>query len=121
MARPLPNDCRRLFFDLETGGLFHWQHDMVEVAAILTDPSGEIVLEEFSTRVFPERPVDAKAAEINGYNQEKWATTAVPIEKAADTQPITPGDADAPSPADPLAVMKAAQGKPISAIYNRPA
>ena len=51
----------------------------------------------------------------------KGAVKAVPVEKAADTQPITPGDADAPSPADPLAVMKAAQGKPISAIYNRPA
>ena len=82
MAKLPLKDCNRLFFDSETGGLYPTQHDFVEVAAILTDPSGERVVEEYSARVFPIRAVDAKAAEINGYSREKWATTAVPLAEA---------------------------------------
>jgi DNA polymerase-3 subunit epsilon len=65
------------FFDAETGGLDAATSDMVEVACIRTDPTGKNVLGEYVTKVFPERPVDPKAAAINGYNPEKWATEAI--------------------------------------------
>lgn len=61
------------FFDCETGGLNPYQSDMVEVAAILTDPTGENILEEFEAKVLPKKPVGPKAAAVNGYSQEKWA------------------------------------------------
>ncbi len=72
-------DCNKLFCDNETGGLDPEKCSITETAFILTDPSGERVIEEFSARVFPDKPVESKAAEINGYTLEKWATTAVPI------------------------------------------
>ena len=48
----------------------------------------------------------------------KGALKAVPVEKGSESQPITPGVADAPKSNDPLVAMKAAQGQPITAIYN---
>lgn len=77
MPRPPLRECRRLFFDCETGNLSPELGDMVEVAAILTDPSGEEVLDEYSARIFPKLPVDPGAAAVNGYSAEKWATTAI--------------------------------------------
>jgi DNA polymerase III alpha subunit (gram-positive type) len=75
-------DCNLFFFDSETGGLSHVDNDMVEVACIVTDPTGDRVLHEYVAKVFPLKPVDAKAAEINGYSKEKWATEAVDIDTA---------------------------------------
>lgn len=80
MPRPAAKDCNLFFFDSETGGLNHWDADMVEVGVVLTDPTGERVIEEFSARVFPKKPVHPKAAEVNGYSQEKWASSATQIE-----------------------------------------
>ena len=62
------------FFDCETGGLNPFVADMVEVACIRTDPSGTKIIEEYSAKVIPEKPVDPKAASINGYSAEKWAS-----------------------------------------------
>ena len=65
------------FFDCETGGLDPDVSDMVEVAWLLTDPSGQTVFEEFSTKVLPMLPVDPAAARINGYDPDVWAREAV--------------------------------------------
>jgi DNA polymerase III epsilon subunit-like protein len=46
---------------------------MVEVAAILTDPTGTRVLDRYEAKVLPKKPVDVKAAAVNGYSAEKWA------------------------------------------------
>lgn len=82
MPRPLMKDCNLFFFDSETGGLNHVDHDMVEVACIVTDPTGDRVLDEYVAKVFPLKPVDPQAAAINGYSKEKWASEAVHIDAA---------------------------------------
>jgi len=70
------------FFDAETGGLNYLLSDMIEVACIVTDPTGQTVHEEYCVKVIPERPVDPGAARINGYTQEKWATEAITLDAA---------------------------------------
>jgi DNA polymerase-3 subunit epsilon len=39
-------------------------------------------LAEYVAKVLPVNPVDHKAAAINGYNREKWAAEAVPLNTA---------------------------------------
>jgi DNA polymerase III epsilon subunit-like protein len=80
MPRPLMKDCNLFFFDSETGGLDHVKHDMVEMACIVTDPTGERVLHEYCAKVHPLKPVDPQAAAINGYSKEKWAAEAADID-----------------------------------------
>lgn len=82
MARLHMNAHNLFFFDCETGGLDPSDRDMVEVAVVLTDPTGRTVLEEYEARVLPKRPVDARAAEINGYSAEKWASEAIDLSPA---------------------------------------
>lgn len=79
--QPLTNH-NLLFLDFETGGLSPIDNDIVEVACILTDPSGKDVLSKFEAKVFPQKPVEPKAASINGYSAEKWAAEAVPLNTA---------------------------------------
>lgn len=71
--RPPLRECNLFFFDCETGGLDPNKCDMLEVAAIVTDPSGQTIIEEYEAKVLPKLPVDPKAAEVNGYSAEKWA------------------------------------------------
>src|SRR5579859_934718 len=82
MPRIPLNDHNLFFFDCETGGLTWNDHDMVEVACIVTDPSGRNVLSKYHARVLPKLPVHPDAAAINGYNVEKWASEAVTIDVA---------------------------------------
>jgi DNA polymerase III epsilon subunit-like protein len=83
MGRPALKDHKLLFLDFETGGLYPHTSDPVEVACVLTDPSGRDVLEEYCAKVIPTRPVDPQAAAVNGYTAEKWAAEgAVPFETA---------------------------------------
>ena len=80
--RPAMKDCKLFFFDSETGGFDAAVCDMVEVACIVTDPTGRNVLEEYSAKVFPKKPVDPGAAAVNGYTREKWATEAIELDAA---------------------------------------
>jgi DNA polymerase III epsilon subunit-like protein len=73
MGWPALKDCNILFLDTETGGLSAANRDIVEIACILTDPSGQTVLEEWEAKVLPVRAVEPEAAKINGYTAEKWA------------------------------------------------
>jgi DNA polymerase III alpha subunit (gram-positive type) len=77
MARRAPKDHDLLFLDFETGGLSPFTNDFVEVGCVRTDPSGRTVQEEYVAKVFPQKPVDAEAAAINGYTKEKWASEAI--------------------------------------------
>lgn len=76
------NEHNLFFFDCETGGLDPRIADMVEVACVVTDPSGKKVLSEYCAKVFPKKPVDPRAAEVNGYSSEKWASEAVELDTA---------------------------------------
>lgn len=69
-----------LFFDCETGGLDPRQASIIEVACVLTSPAG-IVLNEYTTKVVPTKPVHPRAAAVNGYSPEKW-TAAVSLAEA---------------------------------------
>lgn len=80
--RPSLRECNLFFFDCETGGLDPNRCDMLEVAAVVTDPSGQTVIEEYSAKVLPKLPVDPKAAEVNGYTVEKWAEEAIELDLA---------------------------------------
>ena len=73
-----------LFFDCETGGLSPRKADMVEAAWILTDPSGREVLSRVALRIFPKRPVDRRAAAVNGYNPWVWQETAHDLQSVMD-------------------------------------
>jgi DNA polymerase III epsilon subunit-like protein len=81
-AAPTVRNTRLFFFDSETGGLSPAEADMVEVACILTDPTGQHILDEYQARIFPTKPVHPKAAAVNGYTVEKWASTAIDPVKA---------------------------------------
>jgi len=80
MPRLPLNQHNLFFFDCETGGLETHEADMVQVAVVLTDPTGEHVLEEYCAKVFPKKPVHPKAAAVNGYTAEKWASEAVELD-----------------------------------------
>lgn len=82
MPRPALMDHNLLFLDFETGGLLPTVADVVEVACILTDPSGKTVLAEYVAKTFPQKPVASEAAAINGYSVEKWASEAIPMNHA---------------------------------------
>jgi len=72
--RPSVGELNLFFFDCETGGLSPVQADMIEVACLVTDPTGLTVLGEYNAKIRPERAVESGAAAVNGYTQEKWAT-----------------------------------------------
>jgi len=80
--RPAMKDCNLFFFDCETGGLNPTACDMVEVACIVTDPTGQTVLNEYYAKVIPKKPVDSVAARINGYTTEKWAAEGINLDTA---------------------------------------
>ncbi len=80
--RPPINELNLFFFDCETGGLRPSLSDMVEVACVLTDCTGETVLDEYCAKVFPVKEVHPKAAAVNGYTQEKWAAEAIDLDAA---------------------------------------
>lgn len=82
MPRLPLREHKLFFFDCETGGLDPRLVDMVEVACVVTDFSGKNVLAEYSAKVFPKKPVDPRAAEVNGYTREKWATEAIELDVA---------------------------------------
>lgn len=75
---------RLCFFDSETGGLNPVDHDMVELAAIVTDCTGKEILAKYAQKVIPKKPVHPKAAAVNGYDPKVWAKEAIPIEKAME-------------------------------------
>lgn len=75
-------ECNLFFFDSETGGLNAYQFDMVEVACLVTDPTGQTLIGEYTAKVFPKKTVDPVAAKINGYTTEKWAAEAVELDVA---------------------------------------
>lgn len=89
MGLPALKDTNLLFLDTETGGLSPREHDILSVACILTDPTGRTVLEEWEGFILPTRPVDPKAAEVNGYTKEAWEKYGVITLNAAMIKVLT--------------------------------
>ncbi len=70
----IPPDERPLaFVDLETTGGNWWQHEIIEVGAVITTPELDVV-HEIDTKVRPLRIEDAapEALVYNGYTPEAW-------------------------------------------------
>jgi DNA polymerase III epsilon subunit-like protein len=66
------------WLDCEFGGLNPREHDITEVAVIVTDDRlVESVTNEWKIRARPER-ISAEAAKISGYTEEAW-TDALPV------------------------------------------
>jgi DNA polymerase III epsilon subunit-like protein len=63
-----------VWIDLETGGTSPKQHPILEIAAVHSDPSSLGVLRVFETKIAVPQgfSVDARAAEVNGYNPIQW-------------------------------------------------
>jgi DNA polymerase III epsilon subunit-like protein len=77
MQKKAINECNLFFFDCETGGLDPNIASMIEVACVVTDPTGENVIHEYCAKVKPLKPVHPTAAAINGYTPEVWEKEAV--------------------------------------------
>jgi DNA polymerase III subunit epsilon len=70
--------------DIETTGLNPDLHEIIEIAAVLFDPSNPAAKPQtFEIKVKPEFPEngDARAYEVNGYNAEEWKD-AVSLDEA---------------------------------------
>ncbi|HVP28416.1 MAG TPA: 3'-5' exonuclease [Myxococcota bacterium] len=77
----LPSPFALAFIDCEFGGLDPEQHDITEIAAIVTDDRlAEIVSAEWKVRARPER-ITAEAAAIHGFDPILWKD-AVPLRQA---------------------------------------
>ena len=125
MARLPASKCNLFFFDCETGGLSPRDADMVEVACIVTDPTGVTVLQEYAAKVFPKKPVEPGAAKVNGYTAEKWAAEAIDLDKAMVEMLVMARDADVrlPQRAVRLGLLRARDGPALPALagdYHKP-
>lgn len=81
------------FVDVETTGLDHLKHELLELAVIRVDPYSMVIEEEYSTLVRPEHPetATAEAIAINGYTPEAWADAPGLIYALADAAPLLEG------------------------------
>lgn len=72
-----------LFLDLETTGLSAEEHEILEVAVVLTDFDLKEV-DRYEAKVLPMHIETAspKALEINGYNPDTWAKEGVTLDSA---------------------------------------
>lgn len=80
-----------LFLDTETTGLTPDLHEIIEIACVLTDPTGEKTLSVYEAKLMPQHieRAEARALEVNGYSKDTWEATATPADKvAADIQRI---------------------------------
>jgi oligoribonuclease (3'-5' exoribonuclease) len=70
------------FLDCEFGGLDPDLHDITEIAVILTDYRlAECAEREWKVRARPGR-IGKEAAEMSGYDAERWEREAVPLRQA---------------------------------------
>lgn len=69
--------------DVETSGLDHTIHEVVEIGLVLFDPDTLRVIEVFDCKVKPAKPdvFDPRARDVNGYNEDDWLQ-AISLQKA---------------------------------------
>ena len=74
-----------LVVDTETGGLEPSEACIIEIAAqvLIVEPGNVDFGETFESRIKPDRPVHPKAAEVNGYMPDVWASAPEPAEVLA--------------------------------------
>ena len=68
-----------VMIDTETGGLEVDEHCVIEIAATIisvshvTDEGFRVArYDNFCQKITPDRPVNAQAAEVNGYDPDTW-------------------------------------------------
>lgn len=93
MAYIANQDRKLCFIDCETTGLTPGHNEAIEWAAILTEPDGVTVVKTFEAKVKPLHMdrFDAKAKEVNGYNEAEWANALPAKEVAAEMMMICAG------------------------------
>jgi DNA polymerase III alpha subunit (gram-positive type) len=66
------------FLDIETTGSVFGYHEIIEIAAVRTDPSGSEVLGTWQRRVRPRNPerITALARNLTGFDREAWVAAA---------------------------------------------
>jgi DNA polymerase III epsilon subunit-like protein len=76
-ATILPPAPLYVVVDTETGGLFPEKHALLSICFIIVDKDLN-VLDEFDHKILPNPAygIDPKAAEINGYKPDTWASMA---------------------------------------------
>lgn len=76
-------DRTLLFIDLELTGLDVSQHEIIEVAALVTRPPDFAIANSYYTKVLPVHPKTAapEALEITGYSAKSWQD-AIPLRQA---------------------------------------
>jgi DNA polymerase III epsilon subunit-like protein len=71
-----------IFFDLETGGLDHARHPIIQIAAIAVDAELQPI-DQFECKLkFPIDSADIQALEVNHYDVEIWRKEGVEPAKA---------------------------------------
>lgn len=85
MTDSIPNNTEKkpldlVFLDVETTGLDHAVHEILEVAAIRVTADLDHVLATYSTKVTPTRlhTASPEALAVNGYDPETW-TDSIPL------------------------------------------
>lgn len=73
------------FFDIESTGLSVYG-EMIEIGAIRVETDGLNIMDEFSTKILPERieTADPEALEVVGYDEKLWKKEAIPIREALE-------------------------------------
>jgi len=73
------------FTDVETTGLDETQHEIIEIGLVLADQRTLDVIAKMNVLVKPEHieRAEARALEVNGYDEEKWRD-AGPLKDAMD-------------------------------------
>lgn len=71
--------------DLETTGLDPERHEIIEIGAIVFDDKDFKIYHTLETRIQPTHieTAEARALEVNGYNEEDWQD-AIPLAKALE-------------------------------------
>lgn len=68
---------RIALIDVETTGLESSFHEIIDIGCVIFDSESLKVLDTLDLKVKPKHPerADAKAVEVNGYNDEEWKDT----------------------------------------------
>lgn len=74
---------KRIYFDLETGGLDRTKHPVIQIAAVVVWANTFDQIESFESKVeFDTHLCSPEALEINSYDQEVWKNEAMPANSA---------------------------------------
>ena len=72
--------------DIETTGLNHKEHEIIEIGLLVVDQVSLKILDELDVKIWPQHIETASeyALELNGYNAQDWIGEAVQLKKAME-------------------------------------